>query len=325
MKIIKNKKVAFGMLTIASLFGIQSAMAEFPERPVTIVVPYPAGGATDVIARILSSELPNVWSQPVPVENRPGAGTTVASASVARSEGDGHTLYMTTAAHTISASLHDNLSYSPLDDFAPVTLVATIPLVLVVSSAFPVDNISEFTEAARDIEGGLTFASTGYGTPQHLTGALFSSEAGVDLVHVPYQGDAPMLTALLGAQADFAFVTLSAALPYLKDGDLKAIAVAHPQRVEAIPNIPTFEESGMPGFVAATWFGMLAPASTPEELRQKIYEDVSGIVADPKVTQRLQEMGGEVNNSPPQDFADFIAAEAERWAEGVRVSGAEAN
>jgi tripartite-type tricarboxylate transporter receptor subunit TctC len=304
--------------------GAGAALAEgYPDKPVTLVVPYPPGGATDVIARLIAEKLPSAWGQQVIINNRPGAGTTVAAESVARSAGDGYTLYMTTAAHTISASLYKKLNYDPLKDFAPLTLTSTIPLVLVTAPSLPVKNLNELIAYAKASPQGLSMASTGNGTPQHLTGELFKARAGLNLVHVPYRGDAPMITDLIGGQVQMAFVTLSAALPHIQSGKLKAIALAHPRRVEAIAQVPTMTEAGMKNFEAATWFGLFAPSSMPAALREKIYHDVAKIVATPEMTKKLQDMGGDVNNSSPQQFQAFINDEAQRWAEGVKLSGAQ--
>ena len=283
-----------------------SQAAGFPERAVTLIVPYPAGGATDVIARMIAEKLPAIWGQQVVVSNRPGAGTTVAAEALARAPGDGYALYMTTAAHTISASLYRKLAYDPIKDFAPITLISTIPLVLVTTATLPVNTLPELIAYAKAQKNGLSMASTGNGTPQHLTGELFKAKTGVPFVHVPYKGDPPMLTDLIGGQVQVAFVTLSAALPYIKSGKLRAIALAHPTRVEAIADTPTMTEMGMAGFSAATWFGLFGPATMPQSLRQKIYEDVHRIVAEPVMQQRLLEMGGEINNSTPEAFQKVI-------------------
>lgn len=309
-------------LAFGSCFAANAASAEFPERPVTIVVPYAAGGATDIVARLLSNYLPESWSQPVLVENKPGAGTTVAAEALARSPGDGYTLFMTTAAHTISASLFPKLTYDPLGDFAAVTLTATIPLVLVQGSASEAQDLQQFLSTAEELSGSLTMGSPGYGSPQHLAGALYTSERSIEAVHVPYNGDSPMLTALMGGEIDFAFVTLSAVLPYLKSGELKALAVANAERIEAIPDVPTFAEAGGEPFEAATWFGMLAPASMPTELRERIAEDVTRIVSREDVVTQLEDMGGVVNSMGPADFEAYLSAESERWKAAVAASGA---
>lgn len=319
----KRNCIARAFLALGMVLAASAAQAAgYPDKPVTLVVPYPPGGATDVIARLIAEKLPAAWGQQVIVNNRPGAGTTVAAEAVARSPGDGYTLYMTTAAHTISASLYKKLNYDPLKDFAPLTLTSTIPLVLVTTPSLPVNSLAELIAYAKASPQGLSMASTGNGTPQHLTGELFKAKAGLKLVHVPYRGDAPMLTDLIGGQVQMAFVTLSAALPHIQSGKLKAIALAHPRRVEAIGQVLTMAEAGMKNFEAATWFGLFAPSSMPADLREKIYRDVSRIVATPEMTRKLQDMGGDVNNSSPQQFQAFINDEAQRWAEGVKLSGA---
>ncbi|WP_029043095.1 MULTISPECIES: Bug family tripartite tricarboxylate transporter substrate binding protein [Cupriavidus] len=314
--------MACAWLLAGALFGMPAMADTFPAKPVSLVVPYPAGGATDVIARLLAEKLSNAWGQPVVVNNRPGAGTLLGAELVARSPGDGYTLYLTTAAHTISASLYKKLNYDPVKDFAPITLTSTIPLVLVVTPSLPVKTLPELIAYAR-ANPGLSFASTGNGTPQHLTGELFKGRNKLQMVHIPYRGDAPMLTDLLGGQVKMAFVTLSAALPHIKSGKLKAIALANPERIGAIADVPTFAQAGMPDFSAATWFGLFAPASLSPALRDKIYQDVARIVATPEVTQKLVEMGGEVNNTPPAQFQAFVQGEAKHWAEAVRLSGAQ--
>ncbi|KCB43364.1 tripartite tricarboxylate transporter substrate binding protein [Bordetella hinzii] len=320
----KRNGIAGVLIAMGLALGAGAALAAgYPDKPVTLVVPYPPGGATDVIARLIAEKLPAAWGQQVIINNRPGAGTTVAAEAVARSPGDGYTLYMTTAAHTISASLYKKLNYDPLKDFAPLTLTSTIPLVLVTAPSLPVKNLDELIAYAKAAPDGLSMASTGNGTPQHLTGELFKAKAGIKLVHVPYRGDAPMLADLIGGQVQMAFVTLSAALPHIQSGKLNAIALAHPRRVDAIAKVPTMAEAGMKDFEAATWFGLFAPSSMPDDLRQKIYQDVSKVVATPEMTRKLQDMGGEVNNSSPQQFQAFINEEARRWAEGVKLSGAQ--
>jgi tripartite-type tricarboxylate transporter receptor subunit TctC len=309
-------------LLVACLALGAHAHAAYPDKPVTLVVPYPAGGATDVIARMIGEKLGQEWGQTVIINNRPGAGTTLAAEALARSPGDGYTLYMTTAAHTISASLYRKLNYDPIKDFAPITLSSTIPLVLVATPGLPVTDLKSLVAYAKASKNGLTIASTGNGTPQHLTGELFKARTQTMLTHVPYRGDAPMITDLIGGQVQIAFVTLSAALPYIQSGKLKAIALASPVRVKSIADVPTFSEAGMPGFEAATWFGLFGPASMPADLREKIAKDTERVVADPAMTQKLIDMGGVVNNLGPQDFQKFIQAEAKRWSEAVQLSGA---
>ncbi|MFC7738325.1 Bug family tripartite tricarboxylate transporter substrate binding protein [Roseomonas sp. GCM10028921] len=325
----KFQRRAFGALAGASLLalgqGPAQAQAGYPSRPVRLVVPYPAGGATDVIARLIGERLSAKWGQPVVVENRAGAGATVGAEMVARSEPDGYTLFETTSAHTISASLYRRLAYDPIRDFTAITLTATVPLVLVVSKSVPVTDLKGFIAWAKEQPRGVTVGSTGNGTAQHLTAELFKGRTGIATEHVPYRGDAPLITDLLSGLVNCSFATLSAVLPYINSGELKAIALAHPRRMEALRNVPTFAEAGMQDFEAATWFGTFAPAGLRPEMRERIARDIGAIVAEPAMTQRVVEMGGEVNNLPPAEFDAFIKRETARWAEAVRISGAQVN
>jgi tripartite-type tricarboxylate transporter receptor subunit TctC len=322
MKINLNRLLVNAACLLGVIVSGVTVAQTFPEKAVTLVVPYPAGGATDVIGRMVAEKLPAQWKQQVVVTNRPGAGTTVAAEGVARAQGDGYTLYITTAAHTISASLYGKLKYDPVKDFAPITLISTIPLVMLVNPAIPANTLPELIKYAKEQKNGLTMASPGNGTPQHLAGELFKSKTGTPLTHVPYKGDTPMLTDLIGGQVQVAFVTLSAALPYINSGKLKPIALAHPQRVAAIPAVPTMTEAGLADFNAATWFGIYGPGTMSQALREKISADIQKIVAEPAMTQRLKEMGGEVNNSSPAGFQKVIDTEVKNWSEAVQLSGA---
>ncbi|MDB5411890.1 MAG: Tripartite tricarboxylate transporter family receptor [Rubritepida sp.] len=317
----------FGLLAGASALAAGNARAQsgYPARSVRMVVPYPPGGATDVIARLLSERLSAKWGQPVVVENRAGAGSTVGAEMVARAAPDGYTLFETTSAHTISASLYRSLSYDPIRDFSAITLTATIPLVMVSTKSLPANTLAEFVTWAKAQPRGVTVASTGNGTAQHLTSELFKGRTGIVSEHIPYRGDAPMITDLLSGQVQFAFATLSAVLPFIRTGELKAYALAHSRRMAALPDTPTFAEAGMADFEAATWFGTFAPTGLTEEIRAGIARDISAIVAEPAMTQRLVEMGAEVNNYGPAQFDDFIRRETARWAEAVRISGARIN
>ena len=294
----------------------------FPAKPVTMIVPYPAGGATDVVARAVSEQLASAWKQPVVVENRAGAGTTIAAAAVARAPADGYTLFMTTSAHTISGHLYSNLTYDAVKDFAPITLVTKVPLVLVVNPDVPAKTLPEFLDYLKQHGSEVNFASPGNGTAQHLSGELFKLATKAPIMHVPYRGDAPAFTDLAGGQVQMMLATITSALPLIESGKLRALAVAHDKRVPALAQVPTFSEAGMPGFEAATWFGLLAPAALPPERAQAIYQDVSRIVDTPKMRARIESLGGDVVNSTPQEFAAFIAAEQEKWGKAVKAAGA---
>ncbi len=306
----------------AALFAGTAHADSYPSKPVSMVVPYPAGGATDVVARAVAERLTQSWGQTVIVENRAGAGTTIGASSVARARGDGYTLFMTTSAHTISGHLYSKLNYDPVKDFAPITLVTKVPLVLVVNPAIPANTLPEFLAYLKQNGGQVNFASPGNGTAQHLSGELFKIATQSAITHVPYRGDSPAFTDLAGGQVQMMLATITSALPLIQSGKLRALAVANGKRVQALRDVPTFAEASMPGFEAATWFGLLAPAAMPPEQAQRIYEDVSKIVATPDMQARIEGLGGEVVNSTPQAFAAFMQQEEEKWGRAVKASGA---
>ena len=313
--------------TLAALAGClalaaPAAAQTFPSRPVTMIVPYAAGGATDVVARAISEKLSTAWKQPVVVDNRAGAGTTIAARAVAQAAGDGYTLFMTTSAHTISGHLYPGLTYDPVKDFAPITLVTKVPLVLVVNPQVPAKTLPEFTAWLAKEGDKVNFASPGIGTAQHLSGELFKIATKSGITHVPYKGDSPALTDLMGGQVQMMLATATAVIPLIETGKLRAIAVANSRRLSALPDVPTFDESGLKGFEAATWFGLLAPASIKPELVQTIYKEVSRIVAEPDMTKRIEQLGGDVINSTPDAFAAFMADETQKWGAAAKASGA---
>lgn len=312
------------LAALAGVFAmaIPAHAESYPTHPVTMIVPYAAGGATDVVARAIAEKLSLAWKQPVVVDNRAGAGTTIAARNVAQAAGDGYTLYMTTSAHTISSHIYPSLSYDPLKDFAPITLVTKVPLVLVVNPNVPAGNMKELLAWLAKDGDKVNFASPGMGTAQHLSGELFKIVTKSGITHVPYKGDAPALTDLMGGQVQMMLATATAVIPLIETGKVRAIAVANARRLSALPNVPTFAEAGVPDFEAATWFGLLAPASIKPELVQKIYEDVSHIVDEPEMRQRLEKLGGDVVNSTPAAFATFMEQESKKWGEAVKASGA---
>ncbi|WP_336693711.1 tripartite tricarboxylate transporter substrate binding protein [Delftia acidovorans] len=300
----------------------QDRIASYPTDNVRMVVPYAAGGATDIVARAVAEKLHARWSKPVVIDNRPGAGTTLAAAQVARGPGDGHLLYMTTSAHTISSTLYKKLDYDPLKDFAALSLIAKVPLVLVVRPDLGVGDLAGFIRHAQAYPDKANFASPGNGTAQHLAGEMFNTATRSRLVHVPYKGDAPAITDLMGGSVDAMFATLTVVLPHIASGRLKAIALANGRRVEKVPGIPTFAESGLAGFEAATWFGVLAPASLAPPLRERIAQDLRAVVGQPELRARLIDLGGEVVSSTPAEFDAFMQAETRKWQDIVRQSGA---
>ncbi|MDA8449040.1 tripartite tricarboxylate transporter substrate binding protein [Acidovorax sp. NCPPB 3859] len=319
-----NRRHALGSLLLASAApGLAFAQAaRYPTETVRMIVPYAAGGATDIVARAVVDKLGARWGQAVVVENKAGAGTTLAAAQMARAPGDGYQLYMTTSAHVVSALVYPKLSYDPVKDFAPLTLIAKVPLVLVVRPTLEAKTLEEFTRYVRANPEKATFASPGNGTAQHLTGEMFNAAMKTRMLHVPYKGDAPAVTDLLGGSVDAMFATLTVVLPYIASGKLRAIALANGKRVEKVPEIPTFAEQGLRNFEAATWFGVLAPASMPAALRERISGDIRAVVDQPDLRARLIDLGGEVVSSDPAAFSTFMQAEFRKWQDIVKQSGA---
>ncbi|HEY9572092.1 MAG TPA: tripartite tricarboxylate transporter substrate binding protein [Pusillimonas sp.] len=316
-----NTFLAAASLGCAALTG--SAMAQtYPTQPINLFVPYAAGGATDVIARLLATDLSKELGQPIVAVNKPGAGTTLAASEIARSKPDGYSLYMTTAAHTISASLYNNLRYDPIKDFAPITLVARIPIVLVVRPSLNVKTLAEYIDYAKKGGAGVSVGSPGNGSPQHLASALFKARTGTDLLHIPYRGDAPLINDLLSGSVESSFITLSAALPHIQSKGLRAIAIANPTRINAIPNVPTMTEAGLDGFNAATWFGLFGPANIDASIQNTLHQASSKVITIPEFTQRIENMGGQIANLGPEEFRNYVKMESEQWAKAVEVSGA---
>lgn len=316
----RRHMLAASALLVNAAHSWAQTRPDFPTQHVKMVVPYAAGGATDVIARALSERLTAEWGQQVVVENRAGAGTTLAASLVARAPGDGHTLFMTTSAHTIAGSMYKSLPYDPVKDFSPLSLLAKVPLVLVTRPGLAVSTLPQFIELAK--AGKLTYASPGNGTAQHLTAEMFKVATRVQMTHVPYKGDAPAVTDLLGGVVDCMFATLTAVLPQIASGKLTPIAIANGKRIEKVADIPTFAEAGMPNFEAATWFGVLAPASLRPSLQDSIGKDIVRIVAQPAMRARLMDLGGEVVSLNSNDFDVFMQAELRKWKEIAAASGA---
>lgn len=318
-----NLKTLLFATTLSTLAAAPLACAGgYPEKPVEMIIPYAAGGATDVIARMITSKLPDELGQPIVVVNKPGAGTTLAASGVARAKPDGYTLYTTTAAHTISASLYTKLNYDPIKDFTPIHLIAKIPIVLVTSPNYQVESLQDYIKKAKESKNGITVGSPGNGSPQHLAQALFQSQTGAKFIHVPYRGDAPLITDMLAGQVQSAFITLSAALPHIQSGKLRAVAVANPDRIDAIKDVPTMSEAGVKDFDAATWFGIFGPAGISPDIQQKLHAATEKVASDPVFKKRMDELGGQVMNLGPKQFGDYVKKETAQWKHAVEVSGA---
>jgi tripartite-type tricarboxylate transporter receptor subunit TctC len=312
---------ALGAL-FASIATLASAQG-YPNRTIRLVVPFPAGGTTDILAREAAQKLTEVLGQAVVVDNRPGAAGNIGSDLVAKSAPDGYTLLMgTVGTHAINPSLYSKMPYDHVKDFAPVVLVAGVPNVLVVNPALPVKSVSDLIKLAKDKPGQINFASSGSGTSIHLSGELFKTMAGVDMTHVPYKGSSPALTDLIGGQVQIMFDNLPSALPQIKAGRLRAIAVTSLKRASVLPDIPTINESGLPGFEASSWFGVLAPAGTPAPIVLRINAEVNQWLQSAVAREKLLSQGAEAAGGSPEQFANHIRAETEKWAKVVKASGA---
>ncbi len=311
------------MLALA-FAAVTAAQAPYPNHPVRVVVPFPAGGTTDILARAASQKLTEALGQPFVVENRGGAGGNIGADLVAKSPPDGYTLLMgTVGTHAINPSLYQKMPYDHVKDFVPVVLVAGVPNVLVVNPSLPVKSVQELIAYAKANPGKVNFASSGSGTSIHLSAELFKTMAGVSMQHVPYKGSAPALADLAGGQVDLMFDNLPSALPLIKAGKLRAIAVTSQQRASALPDVPTIAESGLPGFEATSWFGLLAPAGTPRDAIAKVNGEVAKWLATPEAKEKLASQGGIVGNGlTPEDFSRHIASETTKWQKVVKESGA---
>jgi len=312
-------------LTLGVLLACAAAAfaQPFPSKPIRIVVPFPAGGTTDVLARAAAQKLSDSLGQPAVVDNRPGAGGNIGAELVAKSPPDGYTLLMgTVGTHAINPALYPKMPYDHIRDFAPVILVAGVPNVLVVNPALPVNSVQELVAYARANPGKLNFASSGSGTSIHLSGELFKTAAGLSMTHVPYKGSAPALMDLIGGQVQLMFDNLPSALPQIRAGKLKALAVTSRERAPALPDVPTIAESGFPGFEASSWFGLLAPAGTPPPVIATINAEVAKWLASPDAKEKLLAQGANAAGGTPEDFARHITAETAKWQKVVKESGA---
>jgi tripartite-type tricarboxylate transporter receptor subunit TctC len=301
--------------------GRAQQAAAWPTRPVRIVVGYAAGGGTDIVARLMAERLTRAWGQPVVVENRTGAAGTLAADLVAKAPPDGHTLMMAASPElAIARSTQRNLPYDPVRDFAPVVLVCELPFLLVVHPSVPARTLGELLQLARAQPGRLNYASFGTGSSSHLVGELFRATAGVDVNHIPYRGSAPAIADLIAGQVQMAFDTFPAALPHVREGRLRAIAAAMPERSPLAPEVPTFGEAGLPGFTGGTWIGLIAPAATPAPVVDRIWRDSDALMRD-GFADALRERGLELGGLGPDAFRRYIEAEVRKWSAVAERAG----
>jgi tripartite-type tricarboxylate transporter receptor subunit TctC len=312
-----TKKMVALALTLAA--GAAAAQT-YPTKAVRLVVPFLAGGSTDIVGRTVAQKLSEMWGQQAFVDNRPGGGTTIGTEMVAKAAPDGYTLLVTPAPFTINPSLLTKLPYDALNDFAPITLINTTPLVMVVNPGVPAKNVKELIALAKAKPGKLNFGSSGTGGSNHLAGELFDAMAGVKMVHIPYKGNAGALTDIVGGHLDVVYNGITSAVALIRGGKLRALAVTSLQRSAALPDVPTLDESGLKGFEAVAWNGLTAPAKTPREIIMKIDAEVIKIVNSPELKERLKADGSDPVGSSPEQYAAFLRNEIAKWAKVIKFA-----
>lgn len=320
-------KAAFATLLLALTAlphtGTSWAQERWPSKAITIVVPYSAGGSTDIFTRLTAQALSQKLGQPVVIDNRPGAGGNIGAQAVARAPADGYTLLMgTVGTHAINAAIYPKMPFDHVADFAPIGRVAAVPNVLLLSPGLPVGSVAELMAYGKAEPERLTFASSGNGSSVHLAGELFKSMTGTPMRHVPYKGSAPALTDLIAGQTSIMFDNMPSALPFIQSGKLRALAVTTLERAPQLPELPTLHESVLPGFDAYSWFGLFAPANTPAAIVQNLNQALAQAIKEPELRARIIAQGGEPVSESPQEFAAFIAEQTQKWAQVVQDSGA---
>jgi len=309
------------ILLLTALLALVSAAHadDYPTRPIKLIVPFAAGGGNDTVARLAGEGLTTELGQPVVIDNRPGAGGIIGAEAVARAALDGYTLFLGgVGSHAINPNLHAHLSYDPIKDFAPITLVASAPLVLVVHPSVPATSVRELIALAKAQPGRLNYASNGNGSSSHLAAVMFASMTGIDIVHVPYKGLSPALADLIGGQVQLMFSSVVAIVPHVKAGKLRALAVSSRERLSLLPDLPTIAEAGVPGYETSSWYGILAPAGTPAEIVTRLNAALVKVVSQPDVRQALAQEGADPVGNSPAAFGAFIRSERQRLGDVIR-------
>lgn len=317
----------FGIAALAAALWLlpPGARADtYPSRPIKMLVAFPPGGPTDLVARVLAETMGGILGQQIIIDNRPGANGNVAAEAVAKADPDGYTLLYNTSAVSISPALYPKLGYDIRKDFAPVCLTATVPLVLTVSPTVPARTVKEFVDYVKANPGKLTYGSTGIGSVTHLGAVLFMTSNGLEAVHAPFRGSAPALTAMSGGHVQFMTDTVNSAHPLINGGQLRGLAILGAKRVDVLPNLPTLAESGMKDFEIGAWQGILAPAATPAEIVAKLNAAAMKTLSEPVVKEKLAIQGATILGSTPAGYRDYILSELDRWAVVVKESGAKA-
>ncbi len=312
-----------GFLVISLWLAVPAQAQEYPVKPIRLIVPFAAGGPMDIMSRAVADKLTSAWGQQVVVDNRGGAGGSIGTEIAARAAPDGYSLLTGhIGTHAVNVSLYRKLGYDPVKDFAPITLMATLPLGLFVHQSVPARSVRELIAYAKARPGQLNFASAGSGGPTHMAGEMLKAMAGIDIVHVPYKGNAAALNDLIAGQAQMMFSNLLTAMPHVRSGRLRAIAISSAQRSPQAPDLPTVAESGVPGYDILPWYGVLAPAGTPRAIVIKLNREIRAILEAPEMKLRFMAQGIDLVTSTPEDFGKLIRAEIPKWRKVVKDSGA---
>ena len=322
---LKRKSIFSSIALVLITFAMpmtDCAAQTWPTKPVKILFGFPAASATDVVARAIGQKLSDKWGQPVVIDNRPGAGGNLGSEVAAKQPADGYTIFFGTVANAISTGYYSKLNYDYLKDFTPITLVATTPLVLVANTDVPAKSVKELIDYAKANPGKLDFGSGGPGTSNHLAGEMFKSATGTELVHVPYKGTPAAYSDLMSGRIALMFDNIVPAMPHIKSGKLKPIAVTSVKRSPSLPNVPTVAEAGIPGFEAVSWIGALVPVGTPKEIVDKLHADIVAVLRMPDIQERLGQLGAVVVGNTQEEFAAWNRNEIAKWAKAIKDSGA---
>ena len=320
-----NKIARWSALLLCCLGALPSYAQTYPARAVRMIVPFPPGGPNDILARVVSQKMSESLGQQIIVDNRGGAGGIIGTEAGAKAAPDGYTLLLSgTAALSINPSLHAKLPYDPVKDFAPISLLATAPSILIVHPTLPVKTVKEFVALAKKRPGQLNYASAGVGTPPHLAGELFKSMAGIDITHVPYKGGGPALTDLLAGQVELYFSGISSAIPLIREGRVKAIAVTSAKRSSVMPDMPTIAESGLPGYEVGNWYAILGPAGLPRDIVSRINTEIVKALKSQDTHKRVLELGADPVGSSPEQLASYMKAEIAKWAKVIKAAGIKA-
>ncbi len=321
-----GKSRLFASLLVAAtalmpLSAVQAQEGKYPDRPITMIVPFPPGGPTDLVARVLSKQLSDQMGQSIVVENRGGANGTIGMQAAVNAKADGYTILYNTSSIALSPNLYSKLTFDPKKDFAAISSTAVVPMVLLVHPSVPVNTVQEFIDYAHKNPGKLSYASAGNGNVTHLTAFLFTQSAKIDAMHIPYRGSAPGMTDLVGGQVQFMTNTLNDSLPFVREGRVKALAITSAKRSELLPDVPTLAESVMPAFESGAWQGVVAPAGTPDAIVARLNQEIAAALKSDAVRDQLAKQGAQILGSSAADYQKYIADEIVRWGDVIRAAG----